>query len=227
MIFIGMDDTDNHESRGTGHLARMAAAALGSDLPVAGVTRHQLLDDVRVPRTAKNSCAAILVDTDSADLDELFERMKAIMLADFQAGSDPGLCVCNKVPDAVVTFGLQAKEVLVDQSMAREIAHVHAIRLEGLGGDEGGVIGALAAVGLAATGEDGRYVTVGTVRELSGWVPVPALIAAGVRRVETRGGDVVASGMVLADKLRPSRRGAEPVAVVVRHPDGWCPLKLD
>ena len=69
--FIGLDDTDNLESRGTGHLARMMAEALAQDFRVHGVTRHQLLEDERVPKTAKNSCAAILFEGDDYPLSEI------------------------------------------------------------------------------------------------------------------------------------------------------------
>ena len=62
MVFIGLDDTDTLESRGTGHLARQVAAVLSSDCFVLGVTRHQLLLDSRVPYTAKNSSAAVVLD---------------------------------------------------------------------------------------------------------------------------------------------------------------------
>mgnify|MGYP000273024857 CR=1 FL=1 len=58
MLFIGLDDTDNLESRGTGHLARQIAATLSADYSVLGVTRHQLLLDPRVPCTKNNSSAA-------------------------------------------------------------------------------------------------------------------------------------------------------------------------
>lgn len=97
----------------------------------------------------------------------------------------------------------------------------------GLGGDESGVIGALAAVGLAASGEDGRYVQVGRSREMNGLQPVSALLAAGIRGVQTSDGQPVTDGLVQADKLRPARRGGQPVAVVEWSGDYWLPLKLD
>jgi hypothetical protein len=99
--------------------------------------------------------------------------------------------------------------------------------LQGLGGDEDGVIGALAAVGLAATGEDGRYVLVGRSRELSGLQPIPALLAAGIVAVQRADGRPVTEGLVQTDKLRPARRGGKPIAVVEWAGDHWLPLKLD
>lgn len=228
MIFVGLDDTDNHESRGTGHLARMIAADLALDHRVLGVTRHQLLVDPRVPYTRNNSSAAIVLDGDgSLDLEALADRVQALMLDDLQPGSDPGLCVAGAVPEAVVEFGRRTQRELVTQAEARRLAEAHGIRLVGLGGTQDGVIGALAAVGLAASGEDGRYVLVGRSRELTGMQPVEAILGAGISAVRTPEGEPVSSGLVAVDKLRPARRGGEPIAIVQWAGDHWLPLKLD
>ncbi len=228
MLFIGLDDTDNLESRGTGHLARQIAAALAVDYPLLGVTRHQLLVDSRVPCTKNNSCAAISLDA-NGDLDptDLLQRVRGLMLDSFQPGSDPGLCVAHVVPAAITEFGRQVQRQLVTQGDARTLAATHNIPLLGLGGDEGGVIGALAAVGLAADGDDGRYVLVGRSRELTGLQPVSALLKAGIAAVQTPDGQSVADGLVQTDKLRPARRRGRPIAVVEWAGDYWLPLKLD
>ena len=228
MIIIGLDDTDNLESRGTGHLARQIAAELAADFPLVGVTRHQLLVDQRVPCTKNNSCAAITLDVDSdVDLPRLFERVREMMLVEFQPGSDPGLCIAAEVPVEITEFGFQVKRELVEQEQARRLADVNGLLLQGLGGTQDGVIGALAAVGLAACGEDGRYIYVGQVRDLSGLQSVQTVIDAGVMAVRTLDGTSVTQGLLLVDKLRPARRGGQPVAVVNWEGDYWQPLKLD
>jgi len=228
MFFIGLDDTDNLESRGTGHLARAIAAALAAEYPLLGVTRHQLLLDPRVPCTRNNSCAAIALDIDGdTDPAVLTERVRSLMLADFQPGSDPGLCIAHTIPAAVSAFGQRAQREIVSQYDARALAAEHGLLLQGLGGDEDGVIGALAAVGLAASGEDGRYVLVGRSRELTGLQPVAALLEAGIEAVQTPDGRPVAEGLVQTDRLRPARRGGRPIAVVEWAGDHWLPLKLD
>ncbi len=228
MIFIGIDDTDNLESRGTGHLARQIAAVLAADYPVLGVTRHQLLMDPRVPYTKKNSSSAIALDVNGKlDPAALLEQIQALMLADFQPGSDPGLCIARTVPTAITEFGRRVQHYVVTQKEAREMAAAHDISLMGLGGDEDGVIGALAAVGLAASGDDGRYVMVGRSRELEGLQPISALLDAGIAAVQTLDGQLVAEGVIQSDKLRPARRGGRPVAVVEWAGECWRPLKLD
>ena len=225
--FIGLDDTDNHVSRGTGHLAREMAKALAQDFRVHGVTRHQLLEDERVPKTAKNSCAAILFEGENVPLEELAAFARKMMRDDFQPGSDPGLCVASVVPDDVIAYGLRARYEFLYQQEPRELAVAHSIFLEGLGGDEGGVIGALAAVGLAASGDDGRYVEVGSIRNLEGLLPISDVLASGITSVKTMDGASVADGLILTDKMRPARRDGQPVLFVEQENDHWLPLKLD
>jgi tRNA(Ile2) C34 agmatinyltransferase TiaS len=230
MIYIGLDDTDVLESRGTGHLAREIARYLAADYVLLGVTRHQLLLDPAVPCTKNNSCSAILLDGDAQpDLPALLARVKSLMLADFYQGSDPGLCVATAPPVAVTDYGHRAQREIVTQREARALAEEYGLYLVGLGGDEGGVIGALSAVGLAASGSDGRYVLVGRSRELRGLQPVSALLAAGIAAVQTPDGRPVEDGLVHVDRLRPARRDGRPIAVVVWAEDDheWQPLKLD
>jgi len=225
--FIGLDDTDNLESRGTGHLARTLAQALAQDFRVHGVTRHQLLQDARVPMTAKNSCAGIIFEGDSFSLGEVALYACKVMLDDFQPGSDPGLCVASNMSAEIIAYGKRAQREFLHQGEARELAVAHDIFLEGLGGDEDGVIGALAAVGLAASGEDGRYVQLGSVRNLGGLLPIADVLAAGISSVLTLDGISVTDGLILTDKMRPARRNGGPVLFVERQDDHWLPLKLD
>ena len=224
---IGIDDTDNPESRGTGHLARTVANALAGDFCVHGVTRHQLLDDERVPKTAKNSCAGIIFEGDVYPLAEIALYARKVMLDDFQPGSDPGLCVAAAVPAEIISYGQRVQQEMITQEVPRRLAAAHDVYLEGLGGDEDGVIGALAAVGLAAQGSDGRYVMVGSIRVLEGLQPVSAVMEAGILEVRTQRDQVITDGLILADKLRPARRNGQPVLFVEQEGDHWLPLKLD
>jgi len=228
LVFIGLDDTDTLESRGTGHLARQIATRLSSQYAILGVVRHQLLVDPRVPYTAKNSSAAIVISTNGdADLETLGEQAQDLVHRHFNPGSDPGVCISRTVPAAVTAFGHRAQREVVTQEEARALAAAHDILLAGLGGTEAGVIGALAAVGLAAGGDDGRYVMVGKARELRGLRPVSAVLSAGVADVQTVHGLSVQQGLILTDKLRPARRRGRPVAIVERAEGYWRPLKLD
>ena len=227
-IFIGLDDTDNKESRGTGHLARYIAEKISPTYTIQGILRHQLLFDPRVPYTAKNSCAAIIISSLSEpDLSHIFHQVEEIMKENFQPGSDPGLCISTNVPQSVIEFGKRVQSDLVHQSEALQLAKDHQILLRGLGGTDDGVIGALAAVGLAYSGHDGRYIQIGSVRNLAGLQPIEELITAGIHSVRTEEEILVTEGMVMADKLRPARRFGLPILYVKEENGYWQPIKLD
>jgi tRNA(Ile2) C34 agmatinyltransferase TiaS len=229
IIYIGMDDTDTAESRGTGLLARNVAAALSEDFRVLGVVRQQLLRcEPRVPCTKNNSSKGLILEAKGGcDLAALAARVRGLMLADFIPGSDPGLCVASDAHADVIEWGRRAQRELLTKSEAIALATRHRIHLEELGGDGMGVIGALAAVGLTAGGEAGRYILVGQARSLTGAQPVAAVLAAGVAAVLAEDGTPVSSGMVRCDNLRPARRGGRPVAIVRWDGDAWVPVKLD
>jgi hypothetical protein len=102
--------------------------------------------------------------------------------------------------------------------------------LEGLGGTEGGVIGALAAVGLAATGDDGRVVQWDDwADDLAGVQPVEAIAARGVI-VRQAGGQIVSRGRIdVGKKLRPNCRGGQIVLTVeatASAAGGWTAVRL-
>jgi len=242
MIYIGMDDTDNLDSRGTGYLARQVAAYLGEQYPVFGVSRHQLLDDPRVPMTAKNSCAAIHIgegDGTHADhntdamIDSFFLTALGELVCRFVSecsaeGSDPGVCVGRVVPEEIARFGHSAQREIVRQSNARALAAKHGLFLRGLGGTEDGVIGALSAVGLASTGTDGRFIIVGRLRELTGRQSVETALDAGIVRVCTRDGSPVTQGLIDMDlKPRPALQNGQPVLYVEQDGDVWRPIRVD
>lgn len=231
MIYIGLDDTDNKTSRGTGRLARAVAGTLMPRYSLRGVTRHQFLVDPRIPYTSHNSSATLLLlDNGNVDLVALADAVQAVMLADFQPGSDPGLCVARTVTPEMIAFGKRAKVEVVKQQQAREIAAHSGCILRGLGGTEDGVIGAIAGVGLAATGDDGRFILIGRSRELDGAQTVQAILDCGIAEVRTTEGQVLTEGLVeTSGKLRPALRGGKPVLVVTREQgqDYWQPVKLD
>src|SRR5690606_23934992 len=105
-------------------------------------------------------------------------HVRALMQANFIAGSDPGLAVAADVNQAVINFGRQAQQAIVTQEEATTLARQHNIYLAGLGGTNGGIIGALASIGLAASGNDGRYILLGTIRDLSGLQAIETLLHA-------------------------------------------------
>ncbi len=230
ILYIGLDDTDILNAPGTGHHARRIAAALANRWPVHGITRHQLLLDPRVPMTAKNSANVIHLEVNGAELNlaALTEEVAALLLAQFQPGSDPGLCVAFNVPSAIGEFGRRTKTTLVTQAEARHLAETYGLTLRALGGSGDGIIGALAAVGLAATGEDGRFIWVGDIRELRGTQPVETILAAGIAGIQTLSGQMVTNGLIeTGDKIRPALIGGEVVLLVEPAGEQWRAVRRD
>ncbi|MEI7499844.1 MAG: hypothetical protein WCK84_05290 [Bacteroidota bacterium] len=170
-ILIGIDDTDNLETRGTGYQARM----LGQSLMEAGlfgmrtVTRHQLLVDRRIPFTSHNS-SACLAGVCYGNIRDLIDHAKDFLKRESAFDSDAGLCVAleEEVFPAIVEFGNRAKrEILTINDACRMIVNT-SIYLEGFLNTRIGLIGSLAAVGLRAGGNDGRLLWSRNLRETTG-----------------------------------------------------------
>lgn len=236
ITYVGLDDTDTLDTPGTNQLARHLADLLPVGFELVAALRHQLLFDPRVPYTSKNGCASLVVRAPRGrTIDELLPAFREAMQAWYVPGSDPGLCVAGRVPDEVMRFGQRAQREVVDQAEARSLAKRAGVWLEGFGGTEAGVIGALAGVGLAAAGNDGRVVN----RTGWGW-PDPFAGVRSIAEVRGRGvddvreatsGASVDDGLVDVGKhLRPSYRGGRVVLFVERgEPNDeaqWRALKL-
>lgn len=207
MILVGIDDTDIVGSKGTNQLAKAIVRELPAGWRCLRIVRHQLLDDPRVPYTSQNGSASIALERDAEQpLDGLLDVCRRVMRDWFIDGSDPGLCAATRVPSAVVEFGERCKTQLVTQDDAHRIAVAAEISLEGLGGTNGGVIGALAAIGLAATENDGRIVQLGHCPdEVSGVHSVEVLRDHGVDVREANTQSKIERGSVnVGKKLRPN-----------------------
>jgi tRNA(Ile2) C34 agmatinyltransferase TiaS len=228
MIYIGMDDTDTLQSRGTGRLARHIANELAKTFKVYGVTRHQLFVHPDIPFTSHNSCAVIHLEASEEAVDQSFLLAKNMMLQDFIIGSDPGIAIAKgrQINSAAVAFGIDAKSNIVTQERAREVAKNSSIRFEGLGGTNGGIIGAIAGIGLASLKNDGRFLLKDRNRELSGTCAVSEIVAAGIDEVSTLQGDPVVEGKVEIPKnATPSLIQGRAVLFVEKRENYFIALK--
>jgi hypothetical protein len=234
VIYVGIDDTDTLETPGTNQLARVLAGGVADKFRCLLIVRHQLFFDPRVPYTSHNGSASILLEPlGEPDMRGLTETLRQCMLERFNPGSDPGLCVTEFVPPEVITFGQRCQGAIVSQAEARALAASQGIYLEGLGGTQDGVIGALAAVGLAATGHDGRVVHMASApHDLSGNQEIAVLERRGVEVRKIDSGELVTCGMVdVGKKLRPNFRNHRVVLYVTPAPvdrsnDHWQAVRL-
>ena len=228
-FLIGIDDTDNATSPGTGRLARTLSdeCALRGLAPL-GVTRHQFLLDPAIPYTSHNSGACIAVESENglSNRDFIFDFI-AIVSAD---GSDPGVCIAeiSQVPAFVTEFAIRATEQVVTMPEAFGLAKQASIALHGLGGTCQGIIGALGSVGLRASGSNGRFIDLPGLRELRGCVNAGAFDRIGVA-VEHRGCERSPGAndrYETLDWVRPRLAGGKAVLPVQwsEEKDAWIPV---
>jgi len=230
-ILIGIDDTDDPESTGTGCLAQrlvgvLGEAGLGS---AVGITRHQLLIDPRIPYTSHNSSACIAWAAEpDADAGAIAEVARPFLEVVSAAGSDPGLAIGVDPTwlDAwgrqeLVDFGYMAKSDVLDRSVALAFADSCDVTLSAHGDDGGGVIGALAALALHVSGDDGRFVWMPGLRDLGGLVTyeelrarAPINEACDLSGREPKAGDVIDLG----NWVRPVLRRSASVLLLQPHP---------
>jgi hypothetical protein len=238
VIFIGIDDTDIVDSPGTNQLARGILKRLGEDARDSIIVRHQLFFDPRVPYTSHNGSASIqLPHANPEETNRLADTIRQVMREWFVIGSDPGLCIATQASEEMKAFSMRCKSEVVTQDEARDIAKRSGCCLEGLGGTEQGVIGALAAVALVAGGEDGRVVHLSSWPypddAFSGPRPIDEIIARGIYTIQPLNSrEPVTSGSIDVGKhLRPNWRGGRIVLYVEasanpESPAPWRAVKL-
>jgi hypothetical protein len=241
-IFVCIDDTDNIDSRGTGELASM----LVEDVErkhwgvCSYITRHQLLVHPDVPYTSHNSSMCFSADIVKEALAPLTSYASEFLERESAEGSDPGLCIavadCLDSPLPIIEFGLKAKQFVVTQDDAYELASRQGVHLSAHGGTGHGVSGALAGVGLRMGGNDGRMRGALKIGAENSNVTVRELCAhPHVDSVKNLDGEILREDelVIIGDKVKTVLRDKESVLLVVPS-DGadvsarWrtCPRQL-
>jgi len=236
-LLIGIDDTDNLNSRGTGYRARCLGALLDEEGlgRIDGISRHQLLVSDEIPYTSHNSAACLrLVPNLSTRLEAVIDCCREFLRVESAPGSDAGLCVMPlaRTGEAIRAFGQRAQREVLRRSEAESLAAREGAYLEGLTGDHGGMIGSLAAVGLRAEGADGRFVWVRGIRERTDQRCSIAelLTETGVDTVGTLDGREISDRtqrLNLGPWPRPIARGGRAVLLVEEnHDDEDCQWRV-
>jgi hypothetical protein len=219
VIYLGIDDTDIIGSPGTNQLARAIVRRLGPVAQGSIVCRHQLFFDPRVPYTSQNGSASIqLPRGDELPRHDLVATVREVMREWYVDGSDPGLAVAERASSEMAAFAARAKQDVVTQDDARGVAARAGCHLEGLGGTNQGIIGALAAIALVSGGNDGRVVHVDDwpwPDTFSGIQSVEAIRARGVTDIRLVSDGTFTGGVIDVGKhLRPNWRGGRMVLFV-------------
>ena len=160
---ISIDDTDDVTKRvSTGQIAEI----IGRRLTEAGgkvgdgISRHQLLLSDEIAYTSHNSSMCIDVEFEEADSGEIASICEEVIRQNMARVSDPGFAVCCldrlSDPDRLIEFGFEAKRKVKKKDEAYALASgIEGVILKELGGTGGGVIGALAGIGLRLSRSDG------------------------------------------------------------------------
>ncbi len=195
ILLLGIDDTDDDSSRGTGYQARRLGHAIQENGlgEFRAVTRHQLLVDSRIDYTSRNSSACLVLQTTEDQIPSLIDLARSELEAHCAPDSKVGICLAEPlaVDAAIQEFGQAAKRKVLSVDAAQAQSQQQEIHLEGVKGSGAGVIGALAAIGLHASGNDGRFVWLPKLRDLHGRYSVAELIKFLEVQVETISGDVL------------------------------------
>jgi len=230
-IYIGFDDTDDKDAPiGTGRLVRQFVHDLPETCRVVGVVRHQLPRLSEIPFTSNNSSACAIVEVgDRGCLDWLADLAVKHIHTHCAAGSNPGLCIADEsaVADRMVVFGQKATGMRVTQCDAMTAAR--NLKLEGLGGSNDGIIGAVAAVGLTSFGWCGRFIEYGRLRDLDRDVTVLELRAVGIRVVSADRASLIpqpGDRLINGEGIHPLLWGGRPMLQVHQVGKGvWEPAQ--
>lgn len=224
-LYIGIDDTDNLESRGTGFHARALCDAINTHGlgKCRFVTRHQLLMSPLVPFTSHNSAACLVVENPKSS-DELESLCVDYLLENSAEGSDAGLCLLPEETLSIelMQFGIICKHRVVTQSMAIELAERYNVRLYGLVGTKDGLIGALAAATLCGSGNDGRLLWLAGMRDHAEQTLTlqQLLESTDIATVQSREGQTLSDPTIQIDMGAWPRAiwlGGEPCMIVEPH----------
>jgi hypothetical protein len=235
---IGIDDTDNQKSPDTSSLGWQLGLKLETDgsSRLISVTRHKLLQNPALPGVRSNSAACLLVESQAESRRDLELACRQYLLHASAPGSDPGFALTpwSQVTPAVVTWGKQAKQELLDRQGAISLARQTGISIAGLTGNGNGVIGALAAIGLFHTGNDGRYAWLPGLRELQGIYGVEDLMTAcPFDRLENEYGrrPISRDQILFGEKARPILRDGKALLLLKASEKGlpyeWETLSME
>lgn len=231
-ILVAIDDTDNLDSPGTGILAQRLIQCMHAEsiATAFGAVRHQLWRNEQVPYTTHNSNAVIhCALADGRSIGDLKELATQFLLEHSAPGSDPGLAICDLADyqnhDELVAYGNATKTSLRTQEEAYELAARSNIALAGLGGTNDGVIGALAGIGLSASGNDGMFLWMDELRN----TPAGQLSYAELVKLRDWAEVVALDGSVpeeneiisYSDWVRPVLRDFGAVLLLDKDGDRW------
>lgn len=159
-LFIGIDDTDCSSSKGTGELTKILAKQIESNGlgKVVNITRHQLYLSKKIKYTNLNNSACLEVIV--CNMESLVSFCKNFVKNNCQKLSNATIIFANEenISTEIIDFSLKVKKEVVTIKEAITLAKKNNLCVDFFGIKKSGVIGALAAIGLRLTSNDGRVI---------------------------------------------------------------------
>ncbi|MBM4437107.1 MAG: hypothetical protein FJ029_07715 [Actinobacteria bacterium] len=220
-ILIGVDDTDVSDSPGTGRLVRELARELeGAGARTHGVTRHQLWKHPSIPYTSQNSANCLGIETAWPPA-EVADRAERFVRARYAKGADPAVAVgaSGQVGDGLLGLARRAQSERLAVEDVAAAAGAAGLIAHSLAGEPIGLVGAVAAVALRASGNDGRFIELRGIRlEWEEPAVREILTRTAIAAVVDEAGSPVAPSerVAIGGWLRPSLRDGCATLVVAR-----------
>lgn len=159
-LFIGIDDTDCSTSNGTGKLTKALSKQieLNGLGKVVNISRHQLCLSKKIKYTNLNNSACIEVLV--IDNDNLILFCKNFIKNNCEKLSNAAIVFANEddISKEIIGFSLKVKKEIVSLKDAITLIKNNNLNHSFFGTRKLGLIGALAAIGLRLTNNDGRVI---------------------------------------------------------------------
>jgi hypothetical protein len=224
---LGVDDADSTKSQSTGDLICRLAESMQAEPLVEplGVTRHVLVLNKHIRYTAHNS--AICMVLDAGDMESVWEMARDFLSLESDRRCNAGLCMArlDAIPRDVMAWGRRAQVEQLTLEEAQEVAAKARIRTATIKGTGAGLIGALAAIGLHREGNDGRFLWLAGLHDLTGHISVGDILEhSKLERICTLEGVEVPAGEVIAISEVPRALLKDGLATlfVEQRKHRWC-----
>ena len=159
IFYLGIDDTGQPGKSGT----EGTALALGLHLQAQKLARlvhvsaHALIPPPEIPHSSLNQAYCLTLEGEAQQLREIDMESRVYLMRHSAAGANPGFALAprERVIERIQNWGKACQMFTMERREALDLARGQGITAAGFTGRGIGVIGALAAVGLRASGSDG------------------------------------------------------------------------
>ncbi len=162
-IFVGIDDSRQLDGYKAGETASWLSKAIEKNGWGKGAipSRHRLYFHPSIACKKHNTARSFSADLDEPYLEAFIAYACSMVKSNITLDSNTGLAIAvpelMENPDDLIEYAYRVKEEIVSKDEALKMAKKPGLYLFELSGNGQGVIGALAAAGLRATGNDGQF----------------------------------------------------------------------